>query len=186
MYVNDTVSDKIEVTHRVRQRSVLGPLLFLIYINDLNEAISHYIIHHFADDTNILFLHKSLKKINKYINHDLSQIVQWQWLTANKILLNASKTEIILFYPKTKTITKHLNFRVSGQKINIVKQTKYLGIYLLGQTSYMKLSTSSNKKQVKWPSSKIDVLCQNRPFKNCVFCNFSLGLKICNTSLGAA
>ena len=112
------------------QRSVLGLLLFLIYINDLNEAISHYIIHHFADDTNILFLHISLKKINKYINHDLSQIVQWQWLTANKILLNASKTEIILFYPKTKTITKHLNFRISGQKINIVKQTKYLGIYL--------------------------------------------------------
>ena len=110
------------------QRSVLGPLLFLIYINDLNEATSHYIIHHFADDTNILFLHISLKKINKYINHDLSQIVQW--VRANRISLNASKTEVILFRPKTKTITKHLNFRISGQKINTVKQTKYLGIYL--------------------------------------------------------
>ena len=43
---------------------------------------------------------------------------------------NASKTEIILFRPKIKTITKHLNFRISGQKVNIVKQTKYLGIYL--------------------------------------------------------
>ena len=110
------------------QGSVLGPLLFLIYINNLNEAISHSIIHHFADDTNILFSHKSLKKINKYINHDLSQIVQW--LRANRISLNASKTEIILFRPKTKTITKHLNFRINGQKVNIVKQTKYLGIYL--------------------------------------------------------
>ena len=100
--VNDTVSDKIELPHRVPQGSVLGPLLFLIYINDLNEAISHSIIHHFADDTNILFSHKSLKKINKCINHDLSQIVQW--LRANRISLNASKTEIILFPPKTKTI----------------------------------------------------------------------------------
>ena len=110
------------------QELVLGPLLFLIYINDLNEAISHSIIHHFADDTNILFSHKSLKKINKCINHDQSQIVQW--LRANRISLNASKTEIILFHPKTKAITKHLNFRISGQKINIVKQTKYQGIYL--------------------------------------------------------
>ena len=100
--VNDTVSDKIEVTQGVPQGSVLGPLLFLMYINDLNETISHSIIHHFADDTNILFSHKLLKKINKYIN--LSQIVQW--LRANRILLNASKTEIILFHPKTKTITK--------------------------------------------------------------------------------
>ena len=63
---------------------------------------------------NTLLLHKSLKKINKYINHDLSQIVQW--LRENRISLNTSKTEIILFCPKTKTITKHLNFTISRQK----------------------------------------------------------------------
>ena len=100
--VNDTVSDRIEVTHGVPQGSVLGPLLFLIYINNLNEAIFHSIIHHFADDTNILFSHKSLKKINKYINHDLSQIVQW--LRANRISLNASKREIILSVQKLKQL----------------------------------------------------------------------------------
>ena len=97
--VNDTVSDRIEVTHGVLQGSVLGLLLFLIYINDLNEAISHSIIHHFADDTNILFSHE---KINKYINHDLSQIVQW--LRANRISLNASKREIILSVQKLKQL----------------------------------------------------------------------------------
>ena len=72
----------------------------------------------------MLFSHKSLKKINKCINHDLSQIDQW--LRANRISLTASKTEIIPFRPKTKTITKHLNFRISGQKINIVKRTSYM------------------------------------------------------------
>ena len=56
------------ISHGVTKRSVLGPLLFLIYINDLNEAISHSLIYHFADDTNILFSNKSFKKINKYIN----------------------------------------------------------------------------------------------------------------------
>ena len=112
--VNEPASDKIEVTHGVPQGSVLGPLLFLLYINDLNEAISHSIIHHSADDTNILFSHKCLKKIDKYINHDLSQIVQW--LRGNIISLNASKAEIILFLPKIRTITKILNFRISGKK----------------------------------------------------------------------
>ena len=51
---------------------------------------------------------------------------QTQPLRANRISLNASNTEIILFCPKTKTITKHLYFEISGQKFNILKQAKYL------------------------------------------------------------
>ena len=106
----------------------IGPLLFLIYINDLNNAIGHSMVHHFGDDTNIIFSLKSLKKVNKCINHDLSLLVQWLW--ANRISLNTNKTEIILFWTKNKKITKNLNFRISGQKIDTIKQTKYLGIYL--------------------------------------------------------
>ena len=75
--IQEATSSQLEITYGVPQDSVLGPLLFLIYINDLNEAIEHLIIHHFADDTNILYSNKSLKKINQYINHDLSLIVQW-------------------------------------------------------------------------------------------------------------
>ena len=77
-----------------------GPLLFLVYINDLHDAVTHSLIHHFADDIIILYCNKSLKKINKYINNDLSQIVQW--LRANRISLNANKTELIFFRPKIK------------------------------------------------------------------------------------
>ena len=74
--INNTLSNKTMISCGVPQGSVLGPLLFLMYINDLNEAISHLLIHHFADDKNILSSNKSLKKINKYINHDLAQMVQ--------------------------------------------------------------------------------------------------------------
>ena len=74
--VNDTLSNETVISYGVPQMSVLGPLLFLRYINDLNEPISHSLIHHFVDDTNILFSNKSLKKINKYINHDLAQIAK--------------------------------------------------------------------------------------------------------------
>ena len=50
---------------------MLGPLLFLIYIHDLNIAINYAIVHHFADDTNLLMTGKSLKSIGKQTDIDL-------------------------------------------------------------------------------------------------------------------
>ena len=73
-------------------------------------------------------MNKPLKQINKLINHDLSLLVQW--LRSNKISLNASKTEILIYRPKGKSITKHLNFRISGEKINTSSTAKYLGVLL--------------------------------------------------------
>ena len=55
-------SDIREVQHGVPQGSVLGPLLFLLYINDLHKAIKHSSVYHFADDTNMLNIDKSPKK----------------------------------------------------------------------------------------------------------------------------
>ena len=104
----------------VPQGSILGSILgSLICINDLHECITHSTAYHFADDTNLLIINNSLKKLNKHINHDLSNLVQW--LRANKISLNTKKTELVLFKSKRTKITKHLNFRISGQKIIPVK-----------------------------------------------------------------
>ena len=69
-----------------------------------------------------------MKDINSKINYDLKNIVEW--LRANKISLNAGKTELVLFRSKNKQINKKLNFRISGQKIKIFSRTKYLGIIL--------------------------------------------------------
>ena len=101
--IEGELSTETTITYRIPQGSVLGTLLFLIYIyiyiyiyiNDLNEAILHSLVHHFIDDASMLVCNPLLKKINKYINHSLSQIVQW--LRANRISLNAGKTKIILF-----------------------------------------------------------------------------------------
>ena len=77
----------------VTQGSVLRPLLFLLYINDLNQAIKFCIVHHFADDTNLLCLSNSIKKLNKLINTDLKQLVNW--LNANKTSLNVKKLKLL-------------------------------------------------------------------------------------------
>ena len=83
------------VTCGVPQGSTLGPLLFLLYINDLQSVFSKSIAHHFADDTNLLFPAKKLGTIESVINHELKLLVQW--LQSNKLSLNETKTELIIF-----------------------------------------------------------------------------------------
>ena len=102
--VNGTQSDKLILTHGVPQGSVVGPLLFLIYINDLHRAILFSKTIHFADDTNLLKIDNSLKKINKHINYDLKQLCTW--LRCNKISLNRNNYIQI----KTKKLYKALKF----------------------------------------------------------------------------
>ena len=126
--VNNTSSQILPIKNGVPQGSVLEPLLFLVYINDLHNVVQYSDIHHFADDTNLLYSSKSLKHINKKVNFELKNI--FHWLRANRISLNTSKTDLILFRSKRKQITKHLNFRISGQKIKIACKTKYLGLLL--------------------------------------------------------
>ena len=126
-YHGGIISDEKLIEYGVPQGSVLGPLLFIIFINDFHQAIEKSSVHHFAD-TNLLLIDKSLKKINKCINRDLKCAVDW--IRANKLSLNTSKTEIVLFKTRNKIITKHLNFRISGQKIELSRSMKYLGIIL--------------------------------------------------------
>ena len=61
----------------VPQGSVLGSLLFLLYTNDLNQAITFCKVYHFADDTNLLCLSNSIKKLNKLVNTDLKRPLNW-------------------------------------------------------------------------------------------------------------
>ena len=97
-------------------------MLFLNYINDLHQVTKLAEIHHFGDDTNLLYSSKSLKDINQKINFELKNIVLW--LRANKIFHGIKKTETVLFSAQKAVIIKNMNFRISGQKINIMKETK--------------------------------------------------------------
>ena len=84
--INGYDSNLADVKFGVPQGSVLGPLLFLVYINDLNQALKFCKVHHFADDTNLIHFSKSVYRLNKYVNLDLKNLTYW--LNANRILLN--------------------------------------------------------------------------------------------------
>ena len=126
--IKNSISKTLTNKHGVPQGLVLGPLLFLVYINDLHQVTKYAEVHHFADDTNLLYSSKSLKDINQKINFELKNIVHW--LRANKISLNTKKIEIVLFRSQKTIIKKNMYFWISGQKINIMKETKYLGMMM--------------------------------------------------------
>ena len=96
------------MNYGVPQGSVLGPLLFLIYVNDLHYAIKASCPLHFTDDTCFLNIQSSIKQINRTLNKDLKQFALW----LNKISLNVAKTKVILFKPKNKHLGTDLKLKL--------------------------------------------------------------------------
>ena len=72
--INGYESGLVALNFDVLQGSLLGPLLFLLYINDLNQSIKYCKVHHFPDDTKLLYLSNSIKKLSKLVNADLKHL----------------------------------------------------------------------------------------------------------------
>ena len=113
--INGYKSGLAAINCYVPQGSVLGPLLFLLYINDLNQAIEFCKVHHFAKDTNLQCLSNSIKKLNNLVNADLKCLVSW--LNANKISLNIKKTEMLIFKSKQKKFEGDLKIKLCGKRL---------------------------------------------------------------------
>src|SRR6218665_3320250 len=98
-----TSSNTSIITCRVPQRSILGPILFLLYINDLSLISPSLKFILFADDTNVFLSHKPLDKLLELMNAELINISEW--FNINKLSLNSEKTNYIVFSSAQKKIS---------------------------------------------------------------------------------
>ena len=134
-----TQSKVEEINCGVPQGSVLGPLLFLIYINDLplvSELLNTII---FADDTNLFITHEDIDVLQTTANEELVKVSEW--LKVNKLSLNIKKSHAILFGKRAYN-PESFSLFIDKTKINIVNETKFLGICIdknLNWSNHIKL-----------------------------------------------
>ena len=127
--INGFDSSKLDIKCGVPQGSTLGPLLFLLYINDLQFALKDSIASHFADDTCILYASNKLKSIETVPNCDLK--LSSDWLNANRLSLNVDKSKLLIFKSKPRKFNKDIiSIKLGGVKLTPTDNVKYLGMHI--------------------------------------------------------
>ena len=123
----------------------IGPLLFLIYINDLSKVCTYTTPILFADDTNIFLNGLDIQQMQNTINKELLNISNW--LKANKLSLNVKKTHYMIFTRK-KHIDTDITLSIDGEPIYEVQKTKFLGVIIDKKTHMERAYCSYSTKNI--------------------------------------
>lgn len=127
VYCNQNYSSLKSISKGVPQGSILGPILFLIYINDIVNASTKLRFVMYADDTTLLLKDNNIDSLHTNLLSELDNVKLW--LRSNKLKLNISKTNYILF--QNRSVKNHINpVLLDGEIIKKVNQTKFLGVYI--------------------------------------------------------
>ena len=147
----------------------------MLYINDLNQAIKFCKVHHFADE-----IGKSIKKLNKFVNIDLKNLVNW--LNANEISQNVKKTERVIFKSIRKKLNGTVKIKLSGKRIYPTASIKYLCVkidqHLTWQHHINDLSVKLNRANALL--FKIWKFVDDKILRSIYFANFESNLNYCS------
>ena len=130
--LNQNNSSLKEIENGVPQGSLLGPLLFIVYINDFSRSSDILSFILFADDSNVFFSHKNPDCLIETVNSELKKVTQW--IRANKLSLNIQKTKYMLFSNTLNTLPTDVIF--DDTPLEKVAYTKFLGITVDNKLSW--------------------------------------------------
>ena len=141
---NNKKSKPEEITCGVSQGSILGPLLFNLYINDL-ATVSDLTVRLYADDACLTFSESNLTVLQNAMNKELNLVNDW--LKVNKLSVNYTKSNYLLF---TNTKHKHkFNININGNTLEQIKEINYLGVWIDDQLNWKKHLETVQKKYPK-------------------------------------
>jgi hypothetical protein len=133
--INGELSKKERIKVGIPQGSVLGPLLFIVYINDLAHLPLRSKLLLFADDTTVYLSGLNISEIINNLSNDLSIIKNW--LVHNRLVLNLEKTNAIHFNSKNRKIDyKNYTLKCDNNNIEFVTETKLLGVIIDNKLKY--------------------------------------------------
>lgn len=124
--IDGTHSENMLINTGVPQGTILGPLLFILYIDDMLKAIPKHEILSYADDTAVITTGESWNEAEAKMNSSLCVINKW--LILNRLSLNIDKTVYMTFGNYCNSVPDQLNIKINDQNINRVEYCKYLGI----------------------------------------------------------
>ena len=127
-------SDLLDISCGVPQGSILGPLLFILYINDINMVSDTLFSILYADDSNLFIQGKNISDMIEIMNSELNKISSW--INANQLSLNIGKTCFMIFKTKNKKIHVTKNVNIQKHNIDRIFDIKFLGIYLDSQLTW--------------------------------------------------
>jgi hypothetical protein len=106
----------------------LGPLLFILYVNDLQKALKQATSYLFADDASIYYSHSDIKQLEATLNSELQNLDIW--MKSNKLSVNISKSNYLIFHPSKKKLSLNLILKYDNQILVQKRHIKFLGVYL--------------------------------------------------------